>query len=126
MILRNARCNNKVYSKRCVYCFIVILYKHNIFMIFMKCQFFVIFLMLPVFPTGCPFSARFAHFELFSQLCIESACSLNLIRKLPIVWPIHLWKLPGTLFDEFPPSLTYFDYFGLPFLRVARFVFRLL
>ena len=42
-------------------------------------HFFVICLMLPVVPTGWPFSARCTHFELFSQLCIESACSLNLI-----------------------------------------------
>ena len=78
-------------------------------MIFMKLPFFVICLMSPVVPTGCPFFARCAHFELFSQLCTESACSLNRIRKLPIVWPIYLWNLPGTLFDKFPPSLTYFD-----------------
>jgi len=113
-------------------------------------HFFVICLMLPVVPTGWPFSARCTHFELFSQLCIESACSLNLIlltwrigwahnnaskwqmgfnlafkglnriRKLPTVWPICLWNLPGTLFDKFPPSITYFDCFELPFLRVVR------
>jgi len=110
--------------KRCVYYLLVILYKHNIFMIFTKGPFFVICnicLILPVVPTGRPFSARCVHFELCSQFLIESMCSLNRVWKILIVWPIHLWNLQGTLFDKFPSSLTYFDCFELLLLRVAQF-----
>ena len=109
--------------KRCVYCLLVILYKHNVFMIFMKRPFFIIcstYLMLPIVPTGCPFSARCAYFELLSQFCTEITCSLNRVWIFLIVWPIYLQNLQGTLFDKFPYSLTYFDCFGLPYLRVAR------